>query len=456
MFHGSEPIGYRSTNGSSEVVDFGTAVLKGMASDKGLYMPTHIPRLSAGAMKSMKRMSLPDIAVVVTEPYVNIPRNKLEEIMHDAYNFEVPLEHVNGRYVMRMDRGPTLSFKDFAMRPFARMVRYFLEKEYGTDKVDYVVLFPEKEVTDRQRKLMTTLRSRKNGGNNIFPLAVDGKFDDCQAMEKQAFVDPDLKRLGLSSANSINIGRLIPQTVQYFYAYSRLDGSAAVFAVPCGNFGHVTAGLMAQRMGLPAYKYITAVNENDEFPKLLEKGDYHPIRPSRNCISNSMNVGHPSNLARVVAMYGGRMNEKGEILRMPDMDAMRGDVFSASVSDKETRETTRNVFQRYGVVLEPHGAVAWRGLERFLAQDMYGGPRVVFETAHPWKFPEEVKSATGVEPETPESMRGLDDAKEWYLRTRGYNQLKELLLQLDSPMIILTATSGDTGSAGADAFSNSA
>ena len=170
-----------------------------------------------------------------------------------------------------------------------------------------VVLFPEKEVTERQRRQMTTL------GKNIFPLAVKGKFDDCQALVKQAFVDPDLSALNLSSANSINIGRLLPQAVYYFYAHSRVapQGEKIVFSVPSGNFGDLMGGLLALKMGLPVQKFVVATNENDEFPRFMNTGIYEPIRPSKNCISNAMNVGHPSNLARLFCLYGGQMDETG-------------------------------------------------------------------------------------------------------------------------------------------------
>ncbi len=451
MFHGSEPIGYRSTNGSSEVVDFGTAVLRGQSPDRGLYMPTQIPGFPSASIKSVLRMGLPGIAAAVVGPYTSIPPNKMEEIMYDSFNFDIPLEYAYGRHVMRMDRGPTLSFKDIGIRPFARMMQHYLEKEgrraiiltatsgdtgsagadafYGLENIIYVVLFPEDEISVRQRKLMTTLAERKDGKNNVFPIAVAGKFDDCQVMEKRTFADPELAHLNLSTANSINIGRLLPQAVQYFYAYSKFDGHEIVFSVPCGNFGHLTAGLMARRMGLPVYKFIAAVNENDEFTRYLETGKYKPIRPSKKCISNSMNVGDPSNLRRIVALYGGKMDESGNMFAAPDLSAMRNDIFSTSVSDNKTRAAMRNAFKKDALVLEPHGAVAWVGAERFLKKDDHK-PCVVFETAHPWKFPEEVKRATGIEPDTPDSVKGLDDAKERYTRIKNGGELKQFLLQL--------------------------
>ena len=281
-------------------------------------------------------------------------------MLQDAYNYEVPVEKVyDGKYVLRLDRGPTCSFKDFAARLMGRLIQYFLRQEgkeililtatsgdtgsavahafFGLDNIKVVVLFPEKEVTERQRRQMTTL------GKNVFPLAVEGKFDDCQALVKQAFADPDLKGLNLSSANSINIGRLLPQAVYYFYAHSRVapQGEAVVFSVPSGNFGDLMGGLIALKMGLPVHKYVVATNENDEFPNFMKTGIYEPIRPSKNCISNAMNVGHPSNLARLFSLYGGQMDETGRVSRQPDLQAMRRELYAVSITDEETRNTIR-------------------------------------------------------------------------------------------------------------------
>jgi len=287
-----------------------------------------------------------------------------------------------------------------------------------------IVLFPSKEVTPRQRRQMTTL------GENIIALAVDGKFDDCQALVKEAFVDQELGCLDLSSANSINFGRLLPQTVYYFYAYSKLakEGEEIIFSVPSGNFGNLMGGLIAKKMGLPVHKFIAAVNENDEFPKFLETGKYQPIRPSRNCLSNAMNVGHPSNLARLIDLYGGQMDEKGIIHKMPDMDSIKKDVFSVSISDDETRATIKDVYQNHGVILEPHGAVGWAGLEGFSSQTKNSLLSISLETAHPAKFPEEIKKILNIEPELPESLKGLETKKEKFENiSSNYQDFKQIL-----------------------------
>jgi threonine synthase len=276
---------------------------------------------------------------------------------------------------------------------------------------------------------MTTL------GKNVHVMAVDGKFDDCQAMVKQAFVDPDFADLNLSSANSINVGRLIPQSIYYFYAWSltAAPDQEIVFSVPCGNFGNVMAGLIAMRMGLPVRSFVIATNENDEFPKFMETGDYRPIRPSVKCISNAMNVGHPSNLARVFWLYGGEMNEEGKVVRAPDIETMRREIFAVSVTDAETRRTISDAYNRYDTLLEPHGAVGWAGLARYLKEVEDWRPCVSLETADPAKFPEEVVRAVGLEPPVPEAMAKLDDMDERFDLVAGdYQAFKAQLSKLFS------------------------
>ena len=313
---------YFSTNKKANPVSFAEALLKGLAPDKGLFMPETIPVLSGEEISSFAGKPYHEIAYTVIRQYLKnqIPDHELYKMVKDAYNFDVPLEQVYDRkYIMRLDRGPTASFKDFAARMMGRMMQYFLRKEnrslliltatsgdtgsaianafHSLDNIQVVVLFPENEVTERQRKQMTTL------GKNIQIISLDGKFDDCQSLVKEAFMDKDLDGLNLSSANSINIGRLVPQIVYYFYSYAKLseqDGEAVIFSVPSGNFGDMMGGVLAMKMGLPVKKFIIATNENDEFPTYLNTGKYAKIDPSRNCISSAMNVGHPSNLARLV------------------------------------------------------------------------------------------------------------------------------------------------------------
>ncbi|MDD8012747.1 MAG: threonine synthase [Acidobacteriota bacterium] len=447
-----KPILYYSTNRRAEPVTFREALLKGLAPDKGLFMPQSIPALSGKEIAGFSGQAYHEIALAICRKFLHgqIPDSDLAALTLDAYDFPVPLEPVSGRqYVMRLDQGPTASFKDFAARLMGRLINYYLlqgnEKLliltatsgdtgsaianafYGLDNIQVLVLFPEKEVTARQRKQMTTL------GGNVSVIAVDGKFDHCQALVKEAFSDPELAHLRLSSANSINIGRLVPQIVYYFYAYSRLCRQAAepaIFSIPSGNFGDMMGGVLAMRMGLPVKRLIIATNENDEFPGFVSSGAYQPIEPSRNCISSAMNVGHPSNLARLIDLYGGSMDEKGHISRMPDMERLRRDIFAVSITESETRQTIRSAYEEQRLLLEPHGAVGWAGLQKYLAQEEQAPDQlcVALETAHPAKFPEEIRSILGFDPPLPPSLEGIEDRKESSLAmANDYPRFKDFL-----------------------------
>jgi threonine synthase len=302
---------------------------------------------------------------------------------------------------------------------------------HNVDRISMVVLFPIKEVSDRQRKQMTTL------GGNVTVIGVDGQFDDCQALVKRAFVDPELKRIRFSSANSINIGRLLPQSVYYLYAWAKLqeDNEAAVISVPSGNFGDICGGLIARKMGLPVGRFVIATNANDEFPKFVATGRYDKIVPSRVCISNAMNVGHPSNLPRLVALYGGVMDEQGKVSKEPDFAALRSDIYSVSIDDEETRQAIKDAWRKYKTMLEPHGAVGWAGLERYLSSLDPSVSRslplaISIETAHPAKFPEEIQHLLGVDPPLPPSLAGLDAKPEHYEKgPNDYGWFKDFLTQ---------------------------
>jgi threonine synthase len=449
-------IAYYSTNRKVAEVDLGAALLQGQAGDRGLFMPRPIPRFTPELLAAAGRMPYPELAAAILAPYAEgvFARDVIDEICHGAYDFDVPLERVEGRrHVMRLDRGPTASFKDFAAkfmgRALGRLVRArgkdlliltatsgdtgsaIAHAFHGVEAIRVLVLFPRAEVSDRQRRQMTTL------GGNIEVLAVDGKFDDCQALVKQAFSDPALAAYNLSSANSINIGRLLPQSVYYLWAASRLADVAAgeevVFSIPSGNFGDMMGGLLARRMGLPVARFVIATNANDEVPRYLATGEYRKIVPSRECISNAMNVGHPSNLARVVDLYGGHMDETGAVHAAPDMAALRRDLFAVSIDDAATRATIGEVHRQHGVLLEPHGAVGWAGLEAYLAAhpEHAGHVAVSLETAHPAKFPDEVRAITGVDPVPPPSLAGLEARREAYgsLETVEYAEFKDHLVR---------------------------
>ncbi len=254
-----------------------------------------------------------------------------------------------------------------------------------------------------QKKQLDTI------GGNVQALCVDGKFDDCQNLVKEAFADKELASFNLSSANSINFGRILPQIVYYIYAYAQLAGAdeEVIVSVPSGNFGDALGCEYARRMGLPVAKLIMPTNENDEFPRYLETGKYTKVSPSRACISNAMNVGHPSNLARFFDLYGGTVDRAGRVHRYPDLDEMRRRIFSVSVSDELTRQTIRSVYERYRVIVEQHGAVGWAGLEAYIKKTQDRRLAICLETAHPAKFPDEIKNLLGIDPELPESMKDL-------------------------------------------------
>ncbi len=441
-----------STNGKAPEVSFSQALIKGQAPDKGLYFPKDIPKLGSDELSSFADMQYHEVASTIVGKFLSdeMPQKDIEALAKDAYDFEVPIERVFGNnHLMRLDRGPTASFKDFAARMMARLMGYFIKKNqqklliltatsgdtgsavanafHGADNIEIVVLFPESEVTDMQRMQMTTLKG------NVRSIAIDGKFDDCQGLVKQAFADLDLSDLGLSSANSINIGRLIPQSVYYFYAHSRLakDNEKLIFSIPSGNFGDMMGGMIAWKMGLPVERFIIATNENNEFPLFMENNSYSPLVPSKACISNAMNVGHPSNLARLFHLFGGWMDETGSVRKMPDMSAMRQILWARSVSDQETRQAIKTAYDEYSTVLEPHGAVGWKALMDYRSLEGQDKQAVSLETADPAKFPQEIESVLGIQPPIPPSLKDLSNLDEEILTMSGdYSALKTYLMDI--------------------------
>jgi threonine synthase len=452
----TRPIKYYSTNGNSPEVTFKKALLKGLAPDGGLYMPDSFPHFTENELESFSGKAYHDLAFTVFSKLIGneIDENDLQKICLDAYNFEVPIEKVyNRKYILRLDQGPTASFKDFAARIMSRLMQHYISVNnqhitiltatsgdtgsaiasafYGLRNINVIILFPANEVTLMQRKQMTALQE------NIKVIAIDGKFDDCQRLVKMAFLDPSLSGLTLSSANSINIGRLIPQSVYYFYAWSKLSSDIsdkAIFSVPSGNFGNLMGGLIAGKMGLPVKQFIIATNENDEVPEFLKSGIYKSIIPSKSCISSAMNVGHPSNLARIVALYGGTMNDEGIISQQPDIQKMREDLFAISVSDDDTRFTIAESFRKHNILLEPHGAIAWYGTKEYCRLNKSKISKkqlcISFETAHPAKFSDEVQKILNSKPVLPTSLTGIEERTESFVSLENsYNLLKEFLLK---------------------------
>jgi len=445
---------YYSTNLNAPDVTFREALLKGLAPDGGLYMPLRLPNFTARELEEISEVSYPDLASQILGRIIGneISSDDLENICSEIYNFTVPIESISdGKYLMRLDQGPTSSFKDFAALLMGRLMQYFLRLDdrhitiltatsgdtgsavanafHGLENIRVVILFPPGEVTNLQRKQMTTFH------DNIQAIEIDGKFDDCQRLVKMAFMDPALSGINLSSANSINVGRLLPQSVYYFHAWAVISGKPGdqlTFSVPCGNFGNLTAGLLARNMGLPIKRFVIATNENDEVPLFLKNGEYVPVSPSRNCISSAMNVGHPSNLSRIISMYDGRMDEKGKIIRPPDIRRMKKDFFATSISDARTRETIRSFYNQYGKMLEPHGAVAWAGLLEYIGNhpESSGDNCVCLETAHPGKFREEIKNILNIEPLLPDSLYRIESRTEEYISLENnYDLLKKFIIQ---------------------------
>jgi threonine synthase len=452
----STGIKYYSTNLKSPEVSFKDALLQGLAPDGGLYLPESIPVLTRKEIESFSSKEYPEIAFLILNKLIGdeINMEDLLIICNDAYDFKIPVEKVFGRnYIMRLDQGPTASFKDFAARVMSRLMQYYLSIDnkhltiltatsgdtgsavasafYGMKNINVIILFPHEEVTTMQRKQMTTLH------DNINVIAIDGKFDDCQNLVKEVFMDPSLSHLALSSANSINIGRLLPQSIYYFYAWSKLASNfndKVVFSVPSGNFGNLMGGLIAREMGLPVRKFIISTNSNDEVPEFLRTGKYNKIIPSINCISSAMNVGHPSNLARIIALYGGVMNETGEIIKTPDLNRMHDDFFTVSVSEDETMSIIEEIYRNFKFLLEPHGAIAWHGIKEYLKfnRNISSGNQlcISLETAHPAKFPDELSKILHIHPPLPNSLAGISDKTECYLSQKNnFKELKDYILK---------------------------
>ena len=448
---------YISTRGGVTGISFSEAVMMGLAEDGGLLLPRAIPRVDHDTVERWRGFSYQELAFEVMSRFIDdIPAPDLKALITDSYaSFNdpavAPMVHAGELHILELFHGPTLAFKDIALQFLGNLFAYLLTKSgdqlniigatsgdtgsavahayHGLDRVQVVVLFPIEEVSNRQRKQMTTL------GDNVTTIGIEGQFDDCQALVKRAFADPDLSAVRLTSANSINIGRLLPQAVYYFYAYIKLAqaerAEPILFSVPSGNFGDMMGGVIARRMGLPIDRLIIATNANDEVPVFLRTGRYQKISPSRVCISNAMNVGHPSNLARLVDVYGGWLDETGQLREPPDLPRMVADLYAVSISDDQTRATIKESYERFGVILEPHGAVGWAGLESYLndhpeATDVLA---VSIETAHPAKFPEEIQATIGINPELPPSLVGLEDRRENYgTMSTGYEPLRDLLL----------------------------
>jgi threonine synthase len=444
-----------STNCNTPNVDLKTAILQGQALDDGLYMLNEIPKLSEDIINSFYDLNFKDLSFKILSQYTkeSISDSILKDIIDKALNFEVPVKSISiNDYICYLDQGPTASFKDFGARILARLMEYFLEKDNGNAiiltatsgdtggavaqaffemrRIKVVVLYPQKEISNLQRKQMTTL------GKNVSAIGINGKFDDCQRLVKMAFSDKDLNHLNLSSANSINVGRLIPQTLYYFWSYYRIierKGEKVIFCVPSGNFGNLTGGIIAKEMGLPVAKFISAVNENNEFPSFLRTGVYEKLEISKNCLSSAMNVGHPSNLVRIIDLFGGKMDEKGIITENPNMTRLQNEIVSYSIDDELTRSTITTFYRDQNRLIEPHGAVGWASLQKFRTEfpDYEKIKAIVFETAHPAKFPDAIISLTNNRPPLPETLEKINNQSEFPnpCEIFSYDDFKQFLIE---------------------------
>jgi threonine synthase len=433
---------YRSTLHHGQQVTLRDAVLRGSAPDGGLYMPVEIPQLQKDFLDELPSLTLPEIAMEVAELFAGdeIPPHVLMKIVTEAFNFPVPLITLSERlHVLELFHGPTLAFKDFGARFMARLMGYFVQESgkrltvivatsgdtgsavaqafLGVSGIRVLILYPAGRVSDAQEKQLTTL------GQNITALEVSGSFDDCQRLAKQALVDPAIaEKIAITSANSINIARLIPQSFYYFAAVAQLEpsDSLAVFSVPSGNFGNLTGGLLAKRMGLGVPQFIAATNANDVVPEFLRSGKLIP-RASRHTISNAMDVGNPSNFARIVDLYDN------------NLQAIRRDIWGCSFSDEETLRVMHDVEQQHGYVLDPHTAVGVLGLQSFAKQNQPATQGIVLATAHPAKFAEIVGRAIGIRPEMPERLAAfLNRPKKSIPFPNRFSELQEFLLTANS------------------------
>ncbi|MEG2674877.1 MAG: threonine synthase [Muribaculaceae bacterium] len=434
---------YYSTNGTVEKVSLKEAVVTGLAVDRGLYMPERIPVLPKAFFNNIGSMSLQEISFAVANTLFgdDIEPSVLQEIVCDALNFDIPLVQVSENiYSLELFHGPTLAFKDVGARFMARVLAYFNSNAQEGDMVNVLVatsgdtgsavangflgvngvrvfvLYPQGKVSKIQEAQFTTL------GRNITAIEVNGTFDDCQSLVKNAFMDAELnEKMKLTSANSINVARFLPQMFYYFYAYAQLAKRGVslgniVFSVPSGNFGNITAGLIAKAMGLPIKRFIAANNQNDIFYQYLLTGKYEP-KASISTIANAMDVGDPSNFVRILDLY------------KHSHDAIKKDISGCTYSNEQISETLAKTYKDENYLLDPHGAVGYRGLLEGLGADEVG---VFLETAHPAKFKNTVEKIIGEQLAIPGKLEAfMNGEKHTITMNSGFTSLKKYLLSID-------------------------
>lgn len=430
---------YYSTNKKASDATLEEAVVRGLAGDKGLYMPRAIKALPQSFYDEIENLSFQEIAYRVADAFFgeDVPAETLKHIVYDTLSFDAPVVKVKDNiYSLELFHGPTLAFKDVGGRFMARLLGYFIRKEgkkqvnvlvatsgdtgsavangfLGVEGIHVYVLYPKSKVSEIQEKQFTTL------GQNITAIEVDGTFDDCQALVKNAFMDKELnEHMQLTSANSINVARFLPQAFYYFYAYAQMkkQGKAdnLVICVPSGNFGNITAGLFGKRMGLPVKRFIAANNRNDIFYQYLKTGEYSP-RPSIATIANAMDVGNPSNFARILDLYEG------------SHDAIASEISGETYTDEQIRETVQKTYEETGYLLDPHGACGYRALAEDLQPEENG---VFLETAHPAKFLQTVEAIIGTEVKIPEKLQAfMRGTKQSVPMQKDFTSFKAYLLK---------------------------
>ena len=425
---------YFSTNRTSPHVSFRDAVLSGQPADKGLYFPSEIPILEPGYIDSLQKQSNEQIAFDVIRPFVGsgIPDDTLFEICKETVNFDFPLVEVSDRIsTLELFHGPTLAFKDVGARFMSRCLRYFSKDNeektvvvvatsgdtggavaagfHGVEGIEVVILYPRDKVSKVQELQLTTL------GGNVTTLELRGNFDDCQALAKRALADREIQsRVHLTSANSINVARWLPQQFYYFYALKQWDGEPPVISVPSGNFGNLASGMLAHISGLPVKKFIAACNANDVVPRFLQTQNYEPY-PSVATLSNAMDVGAPSNFVRILEIFDNDFVDLKEKLE------------SVSVTDETTATTMREVYSQCNYILDPHGAVGYKALADYLEQHPES-KGIVLETAHPVKF-DSVNEIIGTQGEIPASVESLMSRRKQSIEVdNDYAQVKDILL----------------------------
>ena len=428
---------YYSLNQNSPKVSFQEAVIQGLAQDKGLYFPESLSPISKLFFEEIENYTNEEIAFEAIKQFVGdeIPENYLKEIIAETLCFDFPVFQVEENvYSLELYHGPTMAFKDVGARFMSRCLAYFNRDQpnakntvlvatsgdtggavasgfLGVNGVDVVILYPSGKVSDIQERQLTTL------GQNITALEVDGFFDDCQDMVKKAFLDNDLKNNNLTSANSINIARWLPQMIYFFIAYKKLKhlNKPLIFSCPSGNFGNICAGIIAKKLGLPIEHFVASTNVNDTVSEFLFSGKYNP-KPSKATISNAMDVGNPSNFVRIQEMYNN------------DLEKFNRDFSSYSFTDSETKIAMQEVYNNFNYITEPHGAVGYLGLKKEM-QKHENCVGIFLETAHPIKFLETVEPTLNIKLEIPKQIESVLNKEKQSIKIANYQDLKDYLLK---------------------------